>query len=710
MVALVPALAGATVHHDAEVRLSPAEHRLAVTDRVTLSDASAEAAVFTLHAGLTPTVTTPGAALERVAGESADDGAAPVEQWRVVLPAGSRTFELRYAGVIDHPVAETGAEYARSMATTPGLVSPEGVYLTGSSAWLPELAGGALVTFDLRVWVPPDWDAVSQGERREHERAATGTRVRWVASAPQEEVTLVAAAWVETDRQAGAVALEAFLRTPDPALATRYLDAAGGYLAMYDRLIGAYPYPKFAVVESFWETGYGLPSFTFLGPRILRFPFILHSSYPHEILHDWWGNGVYVDLRGGNWSEGLTAYLADHLVKEAQGQGADYRRTALQRWADYVAEKRDFPVTEFRSRHSASTQAVGYDKVLMIFHMLRGELGDVRFMAGLRRFWSERRFTRSSFDDLAGVLGREAGRDLRPFFTQWTTRTGAPELRLGDTSVREQGGRFVASVTVEQTPAGKPFALEVPVALTLEGVPEARVRRLRLDGARATLESTSVERPLRVDVDPELDVFRRLGPGEVPPSLSGAFGARRVVLVLPRAAPPELARALEGLARAWARGESTIEVAHDDAPLKSLAGAAVWVLGWDNRLLPEVARAVAPLGATLTTGAVRFAATTLGRADRSVALAGRRVDDPASTIAFLGADRAAAIAGLARKLPHYGKYGLLGFEGDEPVNVVKEVWSAESTVLSARLGGGPALAPRAALPRRAPLAEPPLGN
>ena len=59
--------------------------------------------------------------------------------------------------------------------------------------------------------------------------------------------------------------------------------------------IGPYPYDKFALVENFWETGYGMPSFTLLGPEIIRFPFILHSSFPHEILHNWWGNSVFVD-------------------------------------------------------------------------------------------------------------------------------------------------------------------------------------------------------------------------------------------------------------------------------------------------------------------------------------------------------------------------------------------------------------------------------
>jgi hypothetical protein len=112
-----------------------------------------------------------------------------------------------------------------------------------------------------------------------------------------------------------------FLRTPD-ALANRYLDATVKYLDTYSKMLGPYPYAKFALVENFWESGLGLPSYTLLGPTVLRLPFIIDTSYPHEILHSWWGNSVFVDEASGNWCEGLTAYQADYRLKEEKGEGA----------------------------------------------------------------------------------------------------------------------------------------------------------------------------------------------------------------------------------------------------------------------------------------------------------------------------------------------------------------------------------------------------
>lgn len=178
-----------------------------------------------------------------------------------------------------------------------------------------------------------------------------------------------------------------------------------GYVAMYQKLLGDYPYSKVALVENFWETEYGMPSFTLLGGSVLRLPFILTTSYPQEILHNWWGHGVFVAREGGNWSERLTAYLADHLVADQHGDGAAYRQEALQKYADDAARSKDFPLSAFRERHSPATEAVGYGKALMFFHMMRRDIGDDHFLKGLRTLYSGRKFQRASFDDVRSVDG-----------------------------------------------------------------------------------------------------------------------------------------------------------------------------------------------------------------------------------------------------------------------------------------------------------------
>ena len=214
-----------------------------------------------------------------------------------------------------------------------------------------------------------------------------------------------------------------------------------------------------------------MPSFTLLGEQIIRFPFILDSSYPHEILHNWWGNSVYPAYDSGNWSEGLTAYLADHLFQEMNEAGPDYRKDMLGRYRSAVSESADFPLREFTSRNSAASQAVGYGKTLMLWHMLRIELGDDLFLETLRELYARRQFTRTSYADIEAIFSRASGKDLRAFFAQWVERTGAPELAV---QVLPQGGTR-AQVQLRQTQVAEPYLLKVPIAIYYEGEAKGQI-------------------------------------------------------------------------------------------------------------------------------------------------------------------------------------------------------------------------------------------
>ncbi|HHH40245.1 MAG TPA: M1 family peptidase, partial [Sedimenticola sp.] len=526
---LLPALVQAgpprpPLHHELQVRLDPAANTLQASDRITFP-APRSRFDFLLHAGLKPELKGPGATLapgERVAGP------VPLRRWRVRFEPPSKRLDLTYRGRINQPFATLSQGYAGGRRTTAGTISSKGVFLAGSSYWYPRPTGeDAMLTFSLATGLPDGWLAVSQGRRGADGRS-------WEETAPQDEIYLVAGPFHRYARRGPVAEAAVYLRDPDPALARRYLAATDRYLSLYDRLIGPYPYAKFALVENFWESGYGMPSFTLLGPRVIRLPFILHSSYPHEILHNWWGNGVYVDYATGNWSEGMTSYFADHLIREQQGKGAEYRRDTLQRYADFVARDEDFPLRAFRGNRGEVSQAVGYGKMLMFLHMLRRQLGDRAFLAGIRRFYRDNRFRVAGFDDLRKALEQAAGTGLGAMFRQWTGRAGAPALALEELRVERDGTGYRVRGRLRQTQAGAPFRLQVPLFLQLAGEPVAQSHPVEMEGREASLDIRIDRRPLRLAVDPRFDLFRRLAPGETPPSLGRLFGARGVTILLPR--------------------------------------------------------------------------------------------------------------------------------------------------------------------------------
>lgn len=607
--------------------------------------------------------------------------AAPSREYEITLPRrGDLTLDIAYRGRINDLAEEDSPQYAQSFAETSGIISPEGVFLSAASRWLPGF-GDELLSFRLQARFADSassWTAVSQGRRVDGPSATQPRRPAvWEETRPMEEVYLIAADFTVYE-QPGETDIMAFLRTPDANLASRYMEATARYLALYEPLLGDYPYGKFALVENFWETGYGMPSFTLLGERVLRLPFILESSYPHEILHNWWGNGVYPDYDSGNWSEGLTAYLADHLFDEVDGLGAEYRKEMLARYRNYVAEDSDFPLNEFTARNSAASQAVGYGKTLLLWHMLRRELGDEMFLEGLRRFYADRQFQRASWADIEALFSAHSGRDLSEFFNQWVTRTGAPELSL---SVQQANGDQ-ARIMLAQIQSGPAYELTVPVALFYEDEEAPYLYDIEMGEKLHGVLAEDYDSLRAVLVDPYYDLFRRLDREETPPTLGELFGAERIVFVLPERDQAQWRR----LAEAFARGREA-EILSPDALAELPADRAVWVLGRDNPFAAEVLGQAADYGAGQAAEGYRLDSGLVPFANRSTVLVARHPASDQLSVGLIHIDDLVALPGMIEKLPHYGKYSYLSFSGPEPTNDVKGQWSSpDSPMLWTRSG------------------------
>ncbi|MDR4498764.1 MAG: M20/M25/M40 family metallo-hydrolase [Candidatus Scalindua sp.] len=682
------------INHDLEIVLHPDRQRFEIIDKITLSPSSTNVGPlnFVLHQGLKPEILDKDTLLRKNFGAEAArffsdnptllHNTVTLDLFEVKLPPETTQFTIKYAGEIFHPVKEYGEEYSRSFSESPGIISPEGVYLSGASFWYPHFAD-ELVTFSMDVELPTGWSSVSQGARNKHDTFKEFRRDVWVMEKPQEEIYLLAAEFTEYSQAAGAVDAMVFLRQPDSQLAQKYLDATAQYIEMYRKLIGSYPYKKFALVENFWETGYGMPSFTLLGPRVIRFPFILHSSYPHEILHNWWGNGVYTDYEKGNWAEGLTTYLADHLIKEQRGEAVEYRRSVLQKYTNYVTANRDFPLTEFRSRHSAVTEAVGYGKTMMLFHMLRQQLGDQVFIKALRQLYRKYQFKITSFDEVETTFKSVTEDPLESMFDQWVKKSGAPSLSVNRAVASPQGDGYVLSAIIEQIQVGTPYRLRLPVAVHMEGIANAYQTSIDVDAKQYNLELNLPARPVRLDVDPEFDVFRTLDHNETPPAISQVFGAEQVLVVLPAAAPESIRLGYQDLAKEWQKGRSTrLDIELDDVLDVLPTDRAVWLFGWENRFRSMINRSLSEYDYADKEKSIQIDGTELKKEEHSVVLMARNPSNSACALAWLATDNVAAMPGLGRKLPHYNKYSYLGFTGDEPVNVFKGQWPVVNSPMS----------------------------
>ncbi|MGE5344174.1 MAG: M20/M25/M40 family metallo-hydrolase [Candidatus Omnitrophota bacterium] len=717
------------IHHDLNVFLDPAHSSIRVTDTVTLPPSlhrgKEDKISFVLHGNLAivsfsqniEIVTDTHPLKKRNEMKNENQTGVPLSHYLIIrkaaqpgAPESLTSFTITYDGQIHHPIRQMGGEYARGFSETPGIIGPDGVYLAGSSYWVPRFSDtwkDQPVTFTLQTTVPENWSVVSQGKETQTGTSPTPPTV-WTCTDPMDEIYLIAAPFQTYGIKTGNVDIRAFLRTPDDNLANKYMETTGQYLEMYEKLIGPYPYSKFALVENFWETGYGMPSFTLLGPKIIRFPFILHSSYPHELLHNWWGNSVFVDQSSGNWCEGLTTYLADHLIKEDRGEGEDYRKTVLQEYTHYVSGKKgEFALSQFKDRTDSLSSAIGYGKSLMVVHMLRQMVGDTPFKDTIRHFYKNNPFKHASFSDFQHSVETVTQKSFNDFFNQWLNRTGAPAIRLTHAQVIEKtNGQdspshytfYTLRFSLEQVQQQDPYRVQIPVAVSLDGRKDAVIKIIDMSKRKQDYELSfpQDQRPVRIDVDPQFDVFRELHGNEIPPTLSNAFGAKNVWIILPSQESGECLTAYKTLAQQWAKeSECNIEIKMDNQLSSLPTDRPVWVLGWKNKYNPA-----------LSNGPGSAYIDKLPDHEKaSIVMAVKNPRNPEHVIVLVSADRMAALPGLGRKLPHYGKYSYLAFEGDEPVNSVKGQWAPEHSPMSASLVSSSQPIEHGTLPKREPLAR-----
>jgi hypothetical protein len=371
---------------------------------------------------------------------------------------------------------------------------------------------------------------------------------------------------------------------------------------------------------------------------------------------------VYVNYGEGNWSEGLTAYLADHLMQEQKGTGAEYRRSMLQKYSDFVSAGRDFPLTQFTSRNSASSEAVGYGKSMMMFHMLRRQLEDDRFTLALQNFYKVYKFKSASYAEMEPFFSQAGGLDLKPFFKQWTQQLGAPKLRLVSVSAENDRENYQLTVSVEQTQSGAAYALDVPIVVTLAGDKDVYSTVLKMTDKQAEMHLSLTEKPLRVDIDPEFDLFRYLDRAEMPAAFSQVFGAQKLLVILPRKAAENIREEYSNIAQSWQQQPArNLEIKWDDEIETLPQEGAVWLFGWENKFRNRFQQTLDPSVAKLDDLVAVIGGKEFLRSKDVIAMTSFMDKTP---VAWLATPTARQLSALARKLPHYAKYSYAIFNDD----------------------------------------------
>ncbi|UCC43945.1 MAG: hypothetical protein JSU65_12660 [Candidatus Zixiibacteriota bacterium] len=670
------------VSHELHIKIDVPSHRANITDQGLLNVAEGQN-IFLLNHGAqithfeldgaaiafvpTPVDDTAGLSLEQMKLLSEIDENAPAQ---LVLfqfdRQGQFPFVLKYTAEFFEDVTNTRFSREHVGGEINGTILDQGAYLSSGSYFYP--AGDeSLLTFAVTVDIPQEWESISDGNRSSSE-IREGRKVQRFENPYQTDgITVMAAPYVTKSAWMDSVEVSCYFFEADTGLIDRYLNATVDYVRMYSELIGPYPYERFTVAENFFPTGYGMPAWTLLGQQVIRLPFIIGTSLGHEVLHNWWGNSVYVDYEAGNWCEGLTVYGADYRYKlnSSPAETRDYRKDILKQYVSYINEGNDFPVREFKSRTSPGTRTIGYSKVMMIFHMIHEVIGEGPFFQAWRNIYETHRGEKVTWEQWIEAFEAASGRQLDYILNEWVDRSGAPSLAVRlDGAADNDRGRLV-DFTLSQT-GGQEYRLNIPVRFS--GIKGRLDTVVVLASAEATFSIQVPSGYWTLAVDPDYHLFRRLYPEEVEPVVSAILGnpAKKFVSFDSQAEAVEMFTAFCGN---FMEGE--VELA-DPGVMEE--GEGFYPIVLNPRDMPEyLAGLVRVNDDSVTIGGAAYS-----REGHTFVLTGQDWNGVEKYIVLLTGDYA-SLPRLGQLVPHYGKYSYLVFAG--PRNVGKGQWEVTDSPL-----------------------------
>lgn len=391
------------------------------------------------------------------------------------LPPGTRhQVEVRYEGSVIH---QTGSG---------------GYFVDERNVWYPYVPP-MRTNFDLTFRFAPPLTLISTGDLVSDE-VVNGTRVVHRRTAvPQGLAGFNLGDYKSSVNGHGLYRVESYAEQKSPAESPdRVARKTEEVLDYYTKLWIPLPIHALAVTPIDGTFGQGFPGLIYLSTLAYMRPedrpanlrnarqdtFFSEMMLPHEVAHQWWGNGVIpADYRVDWLIEAMANYSALQVLEHTRGPKAveavleGYRLDLLEQKNGRAIESYgpvDFGVRLIDSEGLSVWHKIVYEKGTWILHMLRQRLGDEGFrhmQVKLLAEFSTKRVSNEGFRQVASefVPAGQPDKTLAFFFDTWVYGTGIPHLSLERTSKEvslELAGvenDFIADVPLECfSKSGKP--------------------------------------------------------------------------------------------------------------------------------------------------------------------------------------------------------------------------------------------------------------
>jgi len=174
-------------------------------------------------------------------------------------------------------------------------------------------------------------------------------------------------------------------------------------------------------------------------------------------------------------------------------------------------------------------------------------------------------------------------------------------------------------------------------------------------------------KPGRVSVDPHYDLFRRMEPGEIPPTISSVLGDHRSLLVLPSRAEPDARSSYDSIIKQLNRTGEGIIKADTTVTIADLKQKSLLVLGGktENAIFDIMPL---PAAVELDKDGFTIAGSHYGNPGHSAYITFKNPYNPSKSVCVITGMTADAVEKSGYKIIHYGKYSFVTFENGNRIS------------------------------------------
>jgi tetratricopeptide (TPR) repeat protein len=430
-----------------------------------------------------------------------------------VATGGHVILTFTYAGLL------ANEENSPVPGVRAAVIGHENAYLLLPSRWFPLTnypSNRYTATFRLNV---PDSFAVAGSGKSSSPTPLAGKSgadsgrllYTFECKTPGPHGTFVAGNLQLNPKQAEGVDVAVYAPRSDSGNAQGFADDVARSVTVFSDLFGGLEDTGFTVIQ--------LPDGTvrdFAAPGVLLLsrhlwePKTAERTIARLVAAQWFGNSVLPATSADVWvTDGLARYCEELYAEQSAGREAGLR-TVDEFAVGALMYDDAAPIAQAvrLAPYSSDYRSVVLNKGAMVFHMLRGLMGDVAFKTLLHDFATKYAGKTATIDDLVNLADKDVqaaakpgqiAPNLRGFFVQWLNSTGVPDFTTEFVVYRTpKGFRIVGKI---KQPIDT-FSMPVELRIDTEGNPETKWVDVLGMESPFTVETFGRPKPGGIKVDP----------------------------------------------------------------------------------------------------------------------------------------------------------------------------------------------------------------